>query len=91
MHGMAGSAALILLTLGGTRSVFEGLAYITLFGIGSMAGMGLLAAAISLPLGYSARHLAWAHNSLKGLVGLATLGLGLMLVYRIGVVDGLVY
>ena len=38
MHGMAGSAALILLALQTVDSALEGLGYIVLFGIGSMIG-----------------------------------------------------
>ena len=82
MHGMAGSAALILLTLETVASPMEGLIYISLFGLGSIAGMGLLAVVIAVPLRYSANTLIWAHNGLKGSVGLLTLGLGLFLVYN---------
>jgi ABC-type nickel/cobalt efflux system permease component RcnA len=81
MHGMAGSAALILLTLETVASPMEGLLYISLFGLGSVAGMGLLALVIAVPLRYSAKSMTWAHNSLKGAVGLVTLGLGVALVY----------
>jgi cytochrome c biogenesis protein CcdA len=89
MHGMAGSAALIILTLGTVQSPWEGLAYILLFGLGSVVGMALLALAIAIPLRYSARRLTVAHNALKAVVGLATLGLGGTLVYEIGIVGGL--
>jgi len=91
MHGMAGSAALILLTLGTARSPLQGLAYIALFGLGSMVGMAVLAAAIGLPLRFSARRLTWAHNGLKGLVGGVTVGLGGLLIYRTGFADALLF
>lgn len=81
MHGMAGSAALILLTLETVASPLEGLLYIFLFGLGSIAGMGLLAMVIAVPFRYSEKAVTWAHNGLKGAVGLVTLGLGLALVY----------
>ncbi|MBL3591691.1 MAG: urease accessory protein [gamma proteobacterium endosymbiont of Lamellibrachia anaximandri] len=76
MHGMAGSAALILLALETVVSPLEGLLYILVFGFGSIAGMGLLALVISLPLRLSSRSLTWAHNGLKGVVGFLTVGLG---------------
>lgn len=82
MHGMAGSAALILLTLEAVSSPMEGLLYILLFGLGSIAGMGLLALVISLPMRFSERSLTWSHNGLKAVVGLVTLGLGFAVVYR---------
>jgi hypothetical protein len=76
MHGMAGSAALILLTMKTVSSPLEGILYILLFGAGSITGMVLLAGIIALPLQYSAHTLTWAHNGLKAVVGLVTLGLG---------------
>ncbi|RLJ15832.1 urease accessory protein [bacterium endosymbiont of Escarpia laminata] len=76
MHGMAGSAALILLALETVVSPLEGLLYILVFGFGSIAGMGLLALVIGLPMRLSSRSLTWAHNGLKGGVGFLTVGLG---------------
>ncbi|MES9965388.1 MAG: urease accessory protein [Candidatus Sedimenticola sp. 20ELBAFRAG] len=88
MHGMAGSAALILLVLETITSPWLGLLYIALFGVGSILGMAMLAAVISLPLRYSARGLTWAHNGLKVLVGCVTVGVGGLLVYEIGITQG---
>ncbi|MEO7322697.1 MAG: hypothetical protein ABIW48_08450, partial [Burkholderiales bacterium] len=50
MHGMAGSAALILLSLETVQSWTMGLVYIACFGAGSIAGMALLSVAITIPL-----------------------------------------
>lgn len=84
MHGMAGSAALILLTVQTIQSPLLGLAYIALFGVGSMLGMALLSFVIAIPLRYSARGMTWLHNGLQAVVGVATIFIGGMLVYRIG-------
>lgn len=89
MHGMAGSAALIILALNTVTSIAQGIVYIALFGIGSILGMALLAAAISLPLKYSPGFLTWAHNGLKAAVGMVTIGLGSKLIYELGFVQGL--
>ena len=89
MHGMAGSAALIILTLQTLLSPLEGLLYILLFGVGSIGGMVLLSAVITLPLRWSARSLGWMHDGLRGVVGVATLLLGFWVIYRIGFVEGL--
>lgn len=89
MHGMAGSAALIVLTLNSVESIFQGLIYILLFGVGSIFGMAILAVVISLPLKYSARSLTWAHNGAQLLVGVVTIGLGATLVYQLGFAEGL--
>jgi len=91
MHGMAGSAALILLTLQTVHSPLLGLLYIALFGIGSMLGMALLSIVIAVPLRYSARGMTWLHNGLQAVIGVATIGIGAMLVYRIGWTEHLIF
>jgi ABC-type nickel/cobalt efflux system permease component RcnA len=89
MHGLAGSAALIILALNSVTSITQGMLYIAMFGIGSILGMALLAAVISLPLIYSPRSLTWTHNGLKAAVGTVTIGIGVRLIYEIGIVQGL--
>lgn len=79
MHGMAGSAALILLTLQSVQSPWVGMLYILLFGLGSMLGMGLLSVVIAIPLRRSARGLTWVHGSLTGVVGAVSIVVGVLL------------
>jgi hypothetical protein len=81
MHGMAGSAALLVLTVSKAPSPAVGLAYVALFGIGSMFGMGALSTVIAVPLAVSARWLMWANRGLQGTVGLITIGIGAMTIY----------
>ncbi len=76
MHGMAGSAALLVLTVSQAPSVAVGLGYVALFGIGSMFGMGALSAVIAVPLALSARWLTWANSGLQGAVGALTIAIG---------------
>ena len=82
MHGMAGSAAVIVLALGTVESPMQGLLYILIFGIGSIFGMALLSVIISFPMRLSATRLTWAHNSLQMLVGMMTIGLGVFVLYE---------
>jgi len=82
MHGMAGSAALLVLTASQASSPAVGLGYVALFGAGSMIGMGALSAVIAVPLAVSARWLTWANRGLQGAVGLATIAIGMMTVYE---------
>jgi hypothetical protein len=84
MHGMAGSAALILLALGSVKSVFTGLLYILSFGLGSVAGMAIFSVLMVLPLRYSAKRMGAAYHGVHGLVGLGTVALGAGMAYRIG-------
>lgn len=84
VHGMAGSAALVVFALATVQSVWEGLAYIAIFGVGSVAGMTVLAIVISLPLRWSARSLTWAHNGLTTALGLFTVALGIFMLQQTG-------
>lgn len=77
VHGMAGSAMLILITLETVKSLWIGLMYMALFGIGSMLGMAFLSFAIAIPLRESARRLTWFHNIFEAAIGLITIGIGL--------------
>src|SRR5215208_890763 len=77
MHGMAGSAALLVLAASQASSAAVGLGYVALFGIGSMVGMGALSAVIAVPLAVSARWLSWANSGLQGAVGVITIAIGL--------------
>ncbi len=77
MHGMAGSAALLMVAVSQASSPLAGLGYVALFGIGSMVGMAALSSVIAVPLAASARWLTWANGGLQGAVGLATLAIGI--------------
>ena len=78
MHGMAGSAALLVLAVSQASSPAVGLGYVALFGIGSMIGMGALSMVIAVPLLVSARWLTSANRGLQGVVGLVTIAIGVM-------------
>jgi hypothetical protein len=82
MHGMAGSAALLVLTVSQASNSAAGLGYVALFGIGSMVGMGALSTVIAVPLAVSARRLTWANRGLQGAVGIVTTVIGLTTIYQ---------
>jgi ABC-type nickel/cobalt efflux system permease component RcnA len=84
MHGMAGSAAIVVLTLHTVRSPAQGLLYIVVFGIGSIIGMGVLGTAIGVPLGWSARSVARAARGVHALLGCTSAGMGLWMMYYAG-------
>lgn len=88
VHGMAGSAALLLLTAQAIHSFWMGVLYIFLFGVGSVAGMAALSAAISLPLRLTARRLGWAYRGLTAIVGIFTIALGIHVVIGTGIEPG---
>jgi ABC-type nickel/cobalt efflux system permease component RcnA len=89
MHGLAGSAALVLLSLQTVESIPAGIGYIVLFGAGSTAGMAALSTAIAIPLRFSGRYLTSLYRGVAMAIGIASLGLGAWLVISIGFIEGL--
>ena len=89
MHGMAGSAALIVLTLDSVSSIETRLVYIFLFGVGSVIGMALLSLLMIIPLRHSEYAANRTYQSLQVFIGLATLFLGMIIMYETSVTNGL--
>ena len=88
VHGLAGSAFVALLVLAAVPGPWLGLAYLAIFGVGTIAGMALVTMAIAVPSAFGARHVVRAHRYLRVASGLASVGFGLLLV-RHGVSQGL--
>lgn len=80
VHGLAGSAALVLLTLQQVRDPWIGLLYVVLFGLGSVAGMAALSWAVALPMRLTATHLGRYHRALSAVIALFSVGLGVQVV-----------
>ncbi len=76
MHGLAGSAALLLICVGAMQTAGYALAYVALFGLGSILGMAALSLTIALPLRLSAGVVTWGYNGVHAAVGLVTTALG---------------
>jgi ABC-type nickel/cobalt efflux system permease component RcnA len=89
MHGMAGSAALIVLTLDSVTSIETRLVYIFLFGVGSVIGMALLSLLMIIPLRHSEYAANRTYQSLQVFIGLVTLFLGMVIMYETSVTNGL--
>jgi len=89
VHGLAGSAAVALLVLGTIREPRWAVLYLLVFGVGTIAGMMLITAALALPFSLAGYRFAWLNRSLVTASGLLSLGFGLFISYRIGFVDGL--
>ena len=88
VHGLAGSAAIALLVLTTLHDARAALAYLVLFGVGTVAGMIGLTTMMAVPLVATTRSRA-LHASLARLTGALSIGLGLFLAWRIGIADGL--
>ena len=89
VHGLAGSAALTLLVLTYIESPLVGLAYIALFGLGSVLSMGIVTIFISFPFVFSAGRLPSLNRYIQLGVGVLSILFGGFMMYQIGFVDGL--
>lgn len=78
MHGLAGSAALVILSLEAIQ-----------FGAGSIVGMAVLPVVIGIPLRVSAAYFTRAHRLLNAGAGVATVLIGAHLIYHIALVERL--
>ena len=84
VHGLAGSAALMLLVLGTIPSPLAGLAYIMIFGLGSVGGMLLLSGIISLPFVLTAQRFSAVNRWIRLVAGFTSVAFGLLLGWGIG-------
>jgi len=81
-HGVAGSAALMLVIVSNTSGIGQGLLYIAVFGIGSIAGMLAIGLTLSVPVVYSRAIGQRAFFAVQGAASLGSVGLGLWMLYR---------
>jgi ABC-type nickel/cobalt efflux system permease component RcnA len=89
VHGLAGSAAVALLVLTTIRVATWAVFYLLVFGLGTVAGMMLITAAIAVPFKFSEARFARLNRGLGLASGLISLGFGLFIVYQMGFVNGL--
>jgi hypothetical protein len=82
-HGLAGSAAVALLVLPLILQPLWAVAYLLVFGAGTIAGMMLITAAIALPVSYTARRSMALHRGLGFATGFLGIGFGIFLGYEI--------
>ena len=76
MHGAAGSGAIIVLAAAATGNAWAAIGYVILVGVGSIFGMALLSAAISLPFGFTPKNARYLHNGLQLTVGVFAMAIG---------------
>ncbi len=88
VHGLAGSAALMLLVLAGLKSTLTGVLYILIFSLGSVASMGLISIFISLPFSVSSR-LPRLNLVVQTAAGTFSILFGSMLMYQVVIAEGL--
>lgn len=89
VHGLAGSAAVALLVLATIREPFGAVAYLLVFGIGTIAGMMVITAAIAVSFKFSEARSARLNRGLSTVSGLISVSFGVFVVYQMGFVNGL--
>lgn len=80
MHGLAGSAVLIVLTGTQISDPVLGVVYVFIFGLGSIIGMVILSGAIALPLNWSAARLTRLNVVGRSIIGTGTVVLGIVVI-----------
>ncbi|HEU4416982.1 MAG TPA: high-affinity nickel-transport family protein [Candidatus Angelobacter sp.] len=89
VHGLAGSAAVALLVLTTIRDPRWAIAYLLVFGVGTVGGMMLITMSIASAFNFFGRRHANFAVRLGLASGLLSLAFGLVLVYQIGFASGL--
>ncbi len=89
VHGLAGSAAVALLVLTTIPNARWAIAYLLVFGAGTVAGMMLITMSIASAFRYVGRKRAVFSHRLGLVSGVLSLAFGMLLVYQIGFANGL--
>lgn len=82
IHGMAGSAGLMLLVLATIPSAIAGLVYVGVFGLGSVGGMLVMSGLMSLPFILTGGKRGAVGYGLQLATGLSSFAFGLFLVWQ---------
>jgi high-affinity nickel permease len=83
VHGLAGSAVVLLLVLSALPSLGAGLLYLLVFGAGSIGGMVVLGTLMSLPFAFTPRSLVRTQWAMRAVSGLASVALGGVVIYEV--------
>lgn len=89
VHGLAGSAAVALLVLATIHDSRWAVAYLFIFGVGTIAGMMVITVAMASALNYAGSRSQWINRHLSLATGFLSVAFGLFLVYQMGFHHGL--
>jgi len=82
VHGLAGSAALMLLVVPTIPSPWVALLYILVFGVGSIGGMMAMSFLIGLPFHFTVTRFDLLNKVIRLCAGVFSLGLGFSIIYE---------
>jgi ABC-type nickel/cobalt efflux system permease component RcnA len=83
LQGLAGSAAIMLVTLTTVNSLELGLVFILVFGAGVILGMVSIACLISSLLNYTASRIKKVHEKIGAITGTLSIGFGAFIITQI--------
>ena len=89
VHGLAGSAAVALLVLATIRETAWALAYLAVFGVGTIAGMMFVTVLLAAPAIYATRRVTQLQRGLRLAAGTLSVVVGLLLAREIVSTNGL--
>ena len=89
VHGLAGSAAVALLVLTTVHNTRWAIAYLVLFGVGTIAGMMAITVAMASALQLAGSRSRWVHERLSLATGVLSVAFGMFVVYQMGFAHGL--
>lgn len=87
VHGLAGSAAVALLVLATIRGTLPALAYLLVFGVGTILGMVLTTVILAAPALYAGSRVTRLQSGIRVAAGALSIGFGLLLAHEL-IVDG---
>lgn len=87
IHGLAGSAAMVLLTMSAVSTVWQGALYILIFGLGTVVGMLTFSTIIGLPFVLTSGK--QINRKLNNVAGIISILFGIYYMYNLGVNEGL--
>ncbi|MDQ6596131.1 urease accessory protein UreH [Bacillus salipaludis] len=88
VHGLAGSGAMVLLTMSTVKSVLEAAVYIVIFGFGTVFGMLFFTTILGIPFIFSAKRLR-LNKTLTQITGVISTVFGIYYMYNLGIAEGL--
>lgn len=88
VHGLAGSGAMVLLTMSTVKTVWESVIYILIFGVGTVTGMLFFTTIIGIPFVFSAKKIS-LNTTLTQITGGISTVFGIYYMYNLGITEGL--
>jgi len=85
VHGLAGSAAVAILAMTTIADPWWAVAYLLLFGLGTVAGMAAMTTAMAFPIVYTGRRMVRWSEAISAGSGVVSVAFGVFIALQIGI------